>query len=299
MAGLTLLWETAPKALLYAALLPALGACAARWVLLPRLSAALPAAVLTRVERSLGRIGLVSSLVVLAATVLRAWTHTVAAFGFTDAQSWEAIRVIAFESRWGGGWTLQAGAATLLVASYLLTTVLPRMGWPLTAASGAALCVALPMLGHAAGSPGRMAVHTAHLVGAGLWLGTLVAVWAVARVESRRSVDRDDAQSVAAVLLRQFSMLALSGATLLLLSGLAAAALYVGSVSSLWTTGYGRMLSVKIVLVAAIAACGFVNWRRFGDPVRESSTLPPTVPLEVTLALAVVLATSVLTELEH
>ena len=292
-------WEAAPKALLYASLLPALGACAARWVLLPRLGVVLSAAAFARVERSLGRIGLGSAIVVLAATLLRAWTHTVAAFGFADARSWEAVRVIAFESRWGSGWTLQAAAAALLAASYLLATVLPRIGWPMTVASGAALCVALPLLGHAAGSAGRMAIHTAHLVGAGLWLGTLVAVWAVARLESRRGVDRDDAQRVAPVLLQQFSRLALSGAALLLLAGVAAAALYVDSLSSLWTTGYGRMLSVKIVLVAAIAACGLVNWRRFGDPVRESSTLPSTVSLEVALALAVVLATSVLTELEH
>lgn len=292
-------WEAAPKVVLYAALLPALGACAARWVLLPRLGDVLSAAALARVESSLGRIGLASAIVVLAATLLRAWTHTVAAFGFADARSWEAVRVIAFESRWGSGWTLQAAAAALLAASYLLATVLPRIGWPMTVASGAALCVALPLLGHAAGSAGRMAIHTAHLVGAGLWLGTLVAVWAVARLESRRGVDRDDAQRVAPVLLQQFSTLALSGAALLLLAGVAAAALYVDSLSSLWTTGYGRMLSVKIVLVAAIAACGLVNWRRFGDPVRESSTLPSTVSLEVALALAVVLATSVLTELEH
>jgi putative copper export protein len=293
VAGLTLIWETAPKALLYAALLPALGACAARWVLLPRLGGALPAAVLTRVERSLGRIGLLSALVVLTATLARAWTHTVTAFGFADARSWEAVRVIAFESRWGSGWTLQAAAAALLA------TVLPRIGWPLTAASGAAFCVALPLLGHAAGSAGRMAIHTAHLVGAGLWLGTLVAVWVVARLESRRGVDRDNATAVAPLLLERFSTLALSGATLLLLAGVAAATLYVGSPSSLWTTGYGRMLSAKVVLAAAIAACGFVNWRRFDDPVRESKTLPSTVSLEVTLAVAVVLATSVLTELEH
>ena len=38
VTGLALLWEAAPKALLYAALLPALGACVARWRLLPRLS---------------------------------------------------------------------------------------------------------------------------------------------------------------------------------------------------------------------------------------------------------------------
>ncbi len=298
-------WEAAPKALLYAALLPALGACAARWVLLPRLRKDLSAAALARVERALGRIGLFAALVVLTATIARAWTHTVAAFGFAEARSWEAVRLIAFESRWGSGWILQAAAAAALAASYLLVARLPRIGWPATAASGVSLCVALPLLGHAAGSPGRMAIHAAHLVGAGLWIGTLVSVWAVARVESGRSVDHveHDASggvtAAASALFREFSTLALSGAVLLSLTGLVAAILYVAPLSSLWTTDYGRMLSLKVGLVAAVAACGFANWRRFDDPGGDRPMVPSTVPLEVALALAVAIATSVLTELEH
>jgi copper transport protein len=294
VTGVALLWEAGPKALLYAALLPALGACAARWLLVPRLRAALTPAALAAVERSLGHVGLASALAVLAATLLRAWTHTVAAFGFSEAQSWEAIRLIAFESRWGGNWILQVAAAAALVASYLLVRLSPQAGWLLAALSGVGLAVALPLLGHAAGSPGRMAVHTAHLLGAGLWIGTLAALWAVARIESRGEASDLAAPS----LFRQFSILALSGAAVLLVAGLVASALYVETLSSLWTTGYGRALMLKLVLVAGIGACGFVNWRRFGEP-GDQSAIPPTVPLEVALACAVALATSVLTELEH
>ena len=298
MTDQILFWEAAPKALLYAGLLPAVGAGAAHWILLPRLVGVLSPDARARVDRSLGRIGLASALLVLAATLLRAWTHTVAAFGFADAQSWESVRVIAFESRWGGGWSRQALAAGLLSASYLIVQVAPRAGWALAAASGASLCVALPLLGHAAGSASRMAIHTAHLAGAGLWLGTLVALWVVARLESRRADDREESP-VAAALLQQFSRLAFAGAALLAIAGLVAAALYVGSIPALWASSYGRMVSLKVGLSAAIAACGYVNWRRFGDADSERPGLPTTVPLEVALALAVILATSVLTELEH
>ena len=86
---------------------------------------------------------------------------------------------------------------------------------------------------------------------------------------------------------------------MLLLAGLVASALYVEAPSSLWTTPYGRVLMVKALLVAGIAGCGFVNWRRFSEPAGEPATLPSTVSLEVALACAVVLATGVLTELEH
>jgi putative copper export protein len=174
----------------------------------------------------------------------------------------------------------------------------PRIGWPLAAVSGAGLSVALPLLGHAAGSAGRMAVHTAHVLGAGLWVGTLAAVWAVGRIELRsRASDRG--LHVAPALFRQFSTLALSGAALLLAAGLAASALYVEAPSSLWTTPYGRVLMVKALLVAGIGGCGFVNWRRFREPAAETTTFPSTVSFEVALACAVVLATGVLTELEH
>ncbi len=290
-----LFWEAAPKALLYAALLPALGALVARWALLPSLSDVLGAA-RTRVERLLGQIGLVAALVALLATALRAWTHTVAAFGFSDAQSWEAIRIIAFESRWGSAWVFQLAAAVLLFLSYLVVRVSPR-GWVLAAASGASMCVALPLLGHAAGSAGRMAIHTAHLLGAGLWVGTLAALWIVARLESSGRPGSN--QEIPAALFRQFSTIALSGSALLLVAGLFASALYIESPSSLLTTPYGRALLAKTTLVAGIGGCGFINWRRFADSPGGPGALPSTVPLEVALALAVVLTTAVLTELEH
>jgi putative copper export protein len=295
VTGVALLWEAGPKALLYAALLPALGASVARWGLLPRLRGALSVSACARIERSLGRVGLASALAVLAATLLRAWTHTVAAFGLADALVWEPVRLIAFESRWGSNWIVQVAVAVALAVSYVLVQVSPRIGWPLAAVSGAGLCVALPLLGHAAGSAARMAVHTAHLLGAGLWIGTLAALWVVGRIESRRRAS----DQAAPVLFRQFSTFALSGAALVLAAGLAAAALYVETPSSLWSTPYGRVLMVKTALVAGIGSCGFVNWRRFGEPAGDRSTIPSTVPIEVALAFAVALATSVLTELEH
>ena len=150
--------------------------------------------------------------------------------------------------------------------------VSPRAGWVLAAASGASMCVALPLLGHAAGSVGRMAIHTAHLLGAGLWIGTLAALWMVARVES--SGRPGAVQEIPEALFRQFSTIALSGSALLLVAGLFASALYIQTPSSLLTTPYGRALLVKTTLVAAIGACGFINWRRFADssggPRRDS-----------------------------
>ena len=67
-------------------------------------------------------------------------------------------------------------------------------------------------------------------------------------------------------MLSQFSPVAFTGSTLLLLTGATAAWWYLGELSNLWTTSYGRLLLLKLFLVAAAAACGFVNWQALRRP---------------------------------
>lgn len=72
--------------------------------------------------------------------------------------------------------------------------------------------------------------------------------------------------------------------------------LYVGTVDALFSTIYGRLLLLKIACVGAVSACGWLNWRR----VRVGAV--PSISLmgaEVAFAVAVVVATSVLTKTEH
>jgi len=102
-------------------------------------------------------------------------------------------------------------------------------------------------------------------------------------------------------LLRGVSPLALTGATLLLLPGIVMAWSYVGSVSNLWTTTYGQLLTVKLVLFGGIVACGLANWRRFGAERRGAATAEHLWPvaIEALLAALVVVVTAALTEVAH
>ena len=79
-------------------------------------------------------------------------------------------------------------------------------------------------------------------------------------------------------------------------TGTIAASMYVGTPANLITTAYGKTLLLKIGLFAGVLAYGWMNWRRVrtGEPVRE-----PSLRIEVAFATAVILITSVLTEIEH
>jgi hypothetical protein len=96
--------EAGAKALLYASLLIVIGASATRWLLLPRVIAELGADIVAAIERSVARLALLAAIGAVAASGLRVWTHTVSAFGFDGARSWDTIKVIALQSRWGHGW---------------------------------------------------------------------------------------------------------------------------------------------------------------------------------------------------
>ena len=79
-------------------------------------------------------------------------------------------------------------------------------------------------------------------------------------------------------------------------AGVVASWWYVGSFTNLWTTGYGRVLLVKVALVSGAAACGYVNWRAIEAGRREPGR---AAIVELALAASVLATTSLLTELEH
>ena len=148
----------------------------------------------------------------------------------------------------------------------------------------------MPMLGHGASSPWHVLLHGTHTLGAGVWVGTLFALVLI-RVPRRQRL----------TLLRGLSPLAFAGATGLGMAGIVMTWSYLGPISNLWATTYGQFLAAKLIFVAGIAACGFVNWRRFererqgGD---ERDQLGPVIT-EVAVAAIVVLLTAALTEIGH
>ena len=284
--------DAATKAILYAALLPTVGASAAFFfVSAPTFARDNEARASAgkrphdQLESSIRLVGLIAALCVIVALALRAWAQADAAFGLASSFSPESLHTV-LVSRWGLRWHWQVLAAAACAIAYACAGGGRRVAWVAAAAASVALCVSLTLTGHAAGDPARMVVHAAHLVGGGLWLGTLATLVAVSP-----SIDA----KTRAALFHAFTPLALAGASLAAAAGVTAAFMYLGAIDQLWQTPYGRALAIKVILAGCVAACGLANWRRADAGAGQGRV----VTVELLFAAAVIVVTAVLTELEH
>ena len=175
-----------------------------------------------------------------------------------------------------------AGVGALLAAIAPLYPRLERLAF---------LCalVILPapsLAGHAL-DRGRSRVEVladlVHVAAASVWLGGLVAL----ALALRRGAD--------GVVLRRFSNLAFVSVIALAATGVVRALSELGSVSQVWTTGYGRLLLVKTTLLGLLVVIGWVNRYRL-VPRLSFEGLRLTVPLELVLFVGLVAAVAMLTD---
>jgi putative copper resistance protein D len=183
---------------------------------------------------------------------------------------------------------LFSAVAAALVCGAMVAA--PRSASTNVAVAGlaAAGVAARPLTGHlsdsAVGGP-AVAVHT---LAAALWCGCLAAL--VLTVEHRGQWAR---------VLPRFSQLSLGCVAALLAGGVVAAVASLGSPSQLYTTGYGRLLSAKVVVTAGLVVLAYRNrtmWlpaaraHRATAVVSRSRALFELAIMAVALTLAAALA---------
>ncbi|MBI1684922.1 copper homeostasis membrane protein CopD [Caulobacter hibisci] len=151
-----------------------------------------------------------------------------------------------------------AGLAALLV----LVLKPGRPSWGLTAALGAVAVASFAWMGHGAATEGPIApLHLAadivHGWAAALWVGALVVFALLLLARPRTS------ESVAALhsALQGFSGIGALLVATLVLTGMVNSAVLVGldRIEGLWTTSYGRLLSLKILLFTAMVGLAAAN----------------------------------------
>lgn len=279
-----------------------IGAVTFRAVLMPRMDSAATAGATGATLRRRGWLvlGAAAALLVVAA-VLRLWLQSRALHGAADAWNPQALSFLLQGTLWGRAWLLQAAALAVLgVGMLLAATGDDRRALGPVILATLALATVPALSGHAAGAAGNpvLAVvnDTVHVLAAGAWLGTLALVLVVALpVITGRGGDGDG--DVARVIQR-FSPLALVCAAIVTLSGVVNTLLHVGSPAQLMATDYGRVLLLKVGVVALVALLGFINWRvirpRLGtaDATRR---LRVSMAAELALAVLVLGVTAVLT----
>lgn len=137
------------------------------------------------------------------------------------------------------------------------------------------------------------------MLGAGGWLGSLLVLTTVG-VPLALATAPAERGPLVADLVNAFSPTALAFAGLTAVTGVFAAWLHLGSIPQLWQSDYGRLLLLKLGVLALVAGTGAYNWRRVrpalgdevgGQRIRRSSTFELGVGLVVLLVTAVLVAT--------
>jgi copper transport protein len=277
------------------------GAVAFRFAVLGRLErdAAL-AGVARRGEAALWFVALAAAALSVLSLLGRLWLQAAALGG--SAWDGDRLRTLLAQTSWGLAWTLQA-IATVAFFVGLMVARLPygrAAGW-LGAGVAAILLSTVPALsGHAAASGSALAIvsDAVHVMGGGVWMGSLAALLAVGIPAALSS--RDAPGPAVAAMVAAFSPLALAGAATVAATGVVNAAVQLGAVSDLWATPYGRALLLKLALLAAVAALGWHHWRRAGPRLGTPEAVPAlrrSIRAEVALGALVLLVTAVLVAL--
>lgn len=214
-------------------------------------------------------------------------------------------------TRFGALWLVRLGL-TLVLLRLLLTD--PGRGalW-LAFGVGLLLLLTISLGSHAAAEPEPVLPLLAdwlHLLVAAVWVGGL-AHFVAGLILSRR-LDPAGRTRLAAQLIPRFSALALVSVAVLVLTGVYASLLHVGSWAALTTTLYGQTLMIKVMIFLPMVALGAANLLSTGPQMKQAAAaaaadtagspwlvtrLRQLVTSEVTLAAAVVLSVGVLTTL--
>jgi copper transport protein len=204
---------------------------------------------------------------------------------------------------WGWGWLLQAVATALALAGFSAARKDPARGWGIAAAGAISGAFAPALSGHAASAPllRPLAIFAdgVHILGASGWLGSLL-VLLVAGIPAAMRLDAEARGRAVADLVTAYSPWALVFAALTAVAGIFSGWIHLGAIPALWQTDYGRILLVKLAVLAIVTATGAYNFLyvrpRLGKiegvkRIRRSATGEIAVGIVVLLVTAVLVAT--------
>ena len=196
---------------------------------------------------------------------------------------------LALESKSGVGYsTSVVGFSGMLIAHYLKGYV-KRVG---LLVGSAATLLSFTMSGHShLGGFLSQSLLIIHLFGIAFWLGALFPFrWMCLQPD----------QHNLSIVAHRFGVLAMGYVGLLLSAGLGYAYLLLGDVSLLFTTQYGNVLLVKVVLVMSLLSLAALNKFKLVPSLESKQTnavmqFHRSVQFEIAIALIILIASSLLT----
>jgi copper resistance protein D len=191
-----------------------------------------------------------------------------------DAMRDGTLWTVASQTRFGQVWGLRLALAVLLSA------LLPYSAAPapryVSLALAAGFITLLALVGHSGATPGTaghiyLAVDAVHLLAASAWLGALPGLAML--LATIQSANNGSWMAFATRMIQRFSDLGVVSVGALIITGSVNAWHLLGGVDALFTGPYGRLLSIKIVLFAAMVAVATVNRLRITPQLPRSGAL--------------------------
>ncbi|MDN5004047.1 copper resistance CopC/CopD family protein [Bradyrhizobium sp. GCM10027634] len=183
------------------------------------------------------------------------------------------------------GLTAIIAAATFIVGLASLRVRQKGLGSVLASLALIGVGAALAASGHASAASPQWLTRSAvfvHATAIAFWAGALIPL---AEVLSRRGPGSVDA-------LRRFSRAIPFFVALLVIAGSLLAIIQVETPTALWTTSYGRVLLIKLAMLAGLFGLAIVNRYRFTPPAEAGDfkamrLLTRSIKIEVVLVLAI------------
>ncbi len=247
---------------------------------------------------------------------------------FTDFPSITALSPLTIwtvveMTNYGRWWSVRMTASVALVGLCVfgLRSVASRVGkssaFParslllaiILAVLGSVVLISISLTGHAR-AVSRWPVLAvgsdwAHLAATTIWIGGLAFLWITVSIEEGKN--EEGTEFLLAVATR-FSLIARICVAVLVITGIYAAWLHMPNWRSFVSTDYGRVLSIKLLIIVPLFLIGLINWRcvlpalgRYSSEPRvalaQTRRLGALIKAETTLGGAVVLAVAILTGL--
>ncbi len=213
-------------------------------------------ATLRRSCRTISRVGIALAI---AGGLLAIDVQTAAAMGSNALKAIPRFWDVATASPWGYAWGVRVGCLLAIAA----TTELGAPA-PLSLALGAPLTLTLSLAGHALVS-GTAAASTlpvvadwAHVVGASVWAGGLV-VFATGIRPALASLAAGARAGFVRRIIARFTVTAIAAVTAIVVTGIYASVVHVGSFSALVGSTYGRIVLAKICSSRRCSGSGTVT----------------------------------------
>ena len=216
-----------------------------------------PSTGLETVRRRLRTVRLTCTVLLLLTSGGELWLRTAVMSGAGPAAALGAVPAVLTRTHFGVVWIARGVGLLLLLA---LSVAAPRASVAPAALIALGIAVTVSLTGHA-GDWGDLsptaAIDLVHVVAGTAWTGglfllVLILLRAAARWPQRLLAD----------LMRRFSRLAGCCLLAVLLSGGYNAWSQLPGLTAFWRTPYGRVLAVKLLLVAGLIALGAIN--RYG-----------------------------------